>query len=175
MLDQRGRGVPLREEEDGGGVIGRHKASDYVVLPKYKRRRTVSSLSSLLSTPQLLMQQFLANSQQEVCGFHKNNRNFTHIVEYKSILDAVRDKDIFGHIKIDTIVRFCWYFIKHYTTAEEFELLSYLFNYYSTCQKRIIQSTLLNRRNLFVPRLSHFCVNLSSQTVGCSLRHTLTR
>ena len=76
-------------------------------------------LSSLLSTFTFSSNtQILPNAQQGWCGFHKVDRNFTSNVEYRGILGAERDKDIFGRVEIDITVRWMWYFIKYITVLE---------------------------------------------------------
>ena len=53
-------------------------------------------------------------------------------MEYRGILDGERDKDIFGRVEIDIIVRWMWYFIKYYKNMGEVEMSAYLFNFYMT-------------------------------------------
>jgi len=101
------------------------------VLPLYKKQNKPPPLSSLLSTI-ASSSAVLPLAQQGWCGFHKIDRNFTSNSEYKGILDSERDKSILGRVEIDGIVRWMWYFIKHYRTMEEVEMSAYLFNWYMT-------------------------------------------
>ena len=102
-----------------GNAIGGHKRKRYIVqnngdiaLPAYKKPRVSHhlptqdfQLTHLVPTlaPSHLNKIF-ANAQQGWCGFHRVNRNFTHSVEYKSMLDRERTKSVYGRIEIDIIV-----------------------------------------------------------------------
>ena len=108
-----------------------NRATGEVALPLYKKRTPhLSSLISVFTSSS--SQSILPNAQHGWCGFHKVNRNFTHHVQYKSILDAAKDKDIFGRLEIDIIVRWMWYFIKYYKTMEEVEMSADMYNFYMT-------------------------------------------
>ena len=102
-----------------------------VAIPTYKKRPPVlPSLFSVLTSAS--SNAVLPNAQHGWCGFHKINRNFTHHVDFKSILDAEKDKDIFGRLEIDILVRWMWYFIKYYKSMEEVEVSAFMFNFYMT-------------------------------------------
>ena len=104
---------------------GRQSNND-IVLPVYKKQKHSPPLSSLLSTLSSNSDtRILPNAQQGWCGFHKVDRNFTSNVEYRGLLDAARDKDIFGNVEIDVIVRWMWYFIKYYRNMEEVEMSAF--------------------------------------------------
>lgn len=113
-----------------------------IVLPAFKKQRRsshetaqdfpITSLASTLVPSH--SHRIFDNAQQGWCGFHRINRNFTHSVEYKSILDHERNKSVYGRIEIDIIVNWMWYFIKHYKTMEEVEMSSFLLNLYLTEQ-----------------------------------------
>ena len=113
-------------------ALGRQNNND-VVLPVYKKQQHSPPLSSLLSTLTSNSDtRILPNAHQGWCGFHKVDRNLTSNVEYRGLLDAARDKDIFGNVEIDVIVRWMWYFIKYYRNMEEVEMSAFFFNYYMT-------------------------------------------
>ena len=106
-------------------------ANSKAVLPIFKSLQPgMDSIFSVLTSPS--DSKTFENAQQDWYGFHKINRNFTHSPNYKSILDAAKDKDIFGRLEIDIIVRWMWYFIKYYKTKDEVELSAYLFHLYMT-------------------------------------------
>ncbi len=102
-----------------------------IVLPLYKKNKKPPPLSSLISTI-VSGGAVLPNAQHGWCGFHKIDRNFTSNSEYKNVLDYEREKSILGHIEIDVIVRWMWYFIKTYRTMEEVQMSAYFINWYMT-------------------------------------------
>lgn len=46
--------------------------------------------------------------------------------KYKALFAAAKDKSVFARAEIDAILRWMWYFSKHYETEEEIEVASFL-------------------------------------------------
>ena len=65
------------------------------------------AISSVCSGTQCKMAipKLCPNTQQGICDWHKMNRNFTHLAEYKSLLLAEKDKSVLKRAEIDTIVQ----------------------------------------------------------------------
>ncbi|KAL7551396.1 hypothetical protein ACHAWF_015520, partial [Thalassiosira exigua] len=70
------------------------------------------------------------NAKHRQCGWHKINRNFTESSDYKSKLSSQRKKCIQSSIEIDLIVRWMWYFIKHYENPSEVKMAMTLLHIY---------------------------------------------
>ena len=81
-------------------------------------------------TPQQAGHTIFQNAQQGWCGWHKIDRNLTSDAKYKSILVHEKNKSIFTRVEIDLIVKWLWYFIKHYENSDEVEFSMMLLNYY---------------------------------------------
>ncbi|KAL7449649.1 hypothetical protein ACHAWC_001688 [Mediolabrus comicus] len=64
----------------------------------------------------------LRNAHHRHCAWHKINRNFTEHSSYKSHLSRTREKGYQSSVKVDTVVRWLWYFIKYYETPKEVNL-----------------------------------------------------
>ena len=64
------------------------------------------------------------------CGWHRINRNFTNDPKYKSMLAAAKNSSIFTRVEIDVVVRWLWYFIKHYEDEKEIQFSLNLLDFY---------------------------------------------
>ncbi|KAL7539501.1 hypothetical protein ACHAXR_009346 [Thalassiosira sp. AJA248-18] len=64
------------------------------------------------------------------CTWHKINRNFTNDPQYKSLLANAKNINISSRIEVDVVVRWLWYFVKHYEDQSEIELSMMLMKHY---------------------------------------------
>jgi len=87
----------------------------------------------------------LPNARHRHCAWHKINRNFTDDSEYKSKLISARKKDWKASIEIDVLIRWLWYFVKYYETAEEVNIATQLLHLYmnedQSCHHGVIDET----------------------------------
>ena len=70
------------------------------------------------------------NASHGWCGWHRINQNFTNNPTYHASLCAVKSSYIMLRIEIDVIMKWLWYFVKHYLNLEEIELSTILMNFY---------------------------------------------
>ena len=74
----------------------------------------------------------LPNALHGWCLFHKLDRNLTSDPKYKSIITAAKEKSILARATVDMLLKWLWYFAKHYETAQEIEFSTILLNHYLT-------------------------------------------
>ena len=73
-----------------------------------------------------------SNAKHGLCVWHLLDRNLKNSKEYKALLAAAKGKSIFARAEIGAILRWLWYFARHYETREEIEVASYLLLKYLT-------------------------------------------
>ena len=64
------------------------------------------------------------------CAFHKLDRNLKSDSKYKSKIGSVREKGVNSKAEIDMVLRWLWYFCKHYENKEQVDLALTLLDYY---------------------------------------------
>lgn len=64
------------------------------------------------------------------CAFHKLDRNLKSDSKYKSKIGSVREKGVNSKAEIDMLLRWLWYFCKHYENGEQVDLALTLLHYY---------------------------------------------
>ena len=81
-------------------------------------------LSSSL-TPKVCPNAWVGN-----CGWHKIDRNLINDSKYHSLIQKVRDSSIANRVEVDVVIRWLWYFIKHYETEQEISLAMDFLSFY---------------------------------------------
>ena len=72
------------------------------------------------------------NAKHGLCVWHLLDRNLKNGKEFKALLAAAKEKSIFARADIDAILRWLWYFARHYETHEEIQFASSLLQKYLT-------------------------------------------
>ena len=119
-----------------------HDSSRDLSMPVLLHQSTNS-----VHTPQQSGHTIFQNAQQGWCGWHKIDRNLTSDAKYKSILVHEKNKSILTRVEIDLIVKWLWYFIKHYENSDEVEFSMMLLNYYQTSQTKVFILVSLKREH----------------------------
>ena len=70
------------------------------------------------------------NAHHRHCAFHKMDRNLKCDSKYRAKFAAARDKGIHSRVEVDMVLRFMWYFCKHYENNEQVDLALLLLDHY---------------------------------------------
>ena len=103
-----------------------HCTHSYRCLPE--ETRAIENVCGQCS-PMKINHEFI-NASHGWCGWHRINQNFTNTLKYHASLCAVKSSNIMLRIEINVIVKWLWYFVKHYLNSEEIKLSTILMKYY---------------------------------------------
>ena len=72
----------------------------------------------------------MPNAKGGLCSFHQIDRNYVSHPKYKSTIAATKSLSIMARAEVDMLLRWLWYFTKHYELEEEIRLSQYLLTFY---------------------------------------------